>query len=595
MYQNTNKVMEISLHKKNSPMNTAELIIELIEEAGVEYIFGIPGGAIEDLNTALHQSDKIMPVITKHEEGAAFMADGYARVSGRLGICCATAGPGASNLITGLASSQADSIPVCAFTGQVATSVFGKGAVQESGSEGINITSVFSNFTKYSGMLINEKRAQYMVQKAFHLAMAGRSGPVHLSLPADLMKKTVIRDERPNHQTPAYFFDSDEVNTAAEILVRAKRPIIIAGWGVVLSRGADELRKLAEQLNIPVATSPKAKGIFPESHPLSLGVLGFAGSPVAEEFIIKQDVDVLLAVGTSFNEMMTDGWNERLHPSSHLIQIDVDVEEIGKNYPVTLGLCGDANIVMQEIGSAVNRVFTTLNPYDDAGDYTRNPSRCQEIKDLKTKYKVSSISEATDPDLYNPGKLVIDLQQSCPADTIFFADIGNSMAWAIRHLEIDRPYSFFLALGFASMGYAVAAPVGAKLAAPDRPVVAMVGDGSFLMNGFEVATAVNYKIPVIWVVFNNAMLGTVYHGRKLFKEPVPEGLPSCFERVDYVKIAEGLGARGIRLDASTPISRDLIKEIIETGRPTVIDVLIDETAVPPIHNRIRTVDKHFQP
>jgi len=570
-------------------MNTAELIVELLEEAEVEYIFGIPGGAIEDLNTALHQSGRVIPVVTKHEGGAAFMADGYARVSGRLGVCCVTAGPGASNLITGLASSQADSIPVCAFTGQVATSVFGKGAVQESGSEGINITSIFRNFTKYSGMLINENRAQYMVQKAFRLALSGRCGPVHLSLPTDLMKKKVERDRLSSQQQPTCFFDRDQVNAAAEILIKAERPVIIAGWGVALSRGADELQKLAKLLNIPVATSPKAKGTFPESHPLSLGVLGFAGSPIAEEYIIKQDVDVLLAVGTSFNEMMTDGWNKRLQPSHHLIQVDIAAEEIGKNYPVTLGLSGDAKTVMQEIGYAVNRFLSV----DSAGSDKLSTSSFQEIKNLKKKYITSSTSEAADPNRYSPDKLVRDLQQNCPADTIFFADIGNSMAWAIRHLVLDQPYSFFLALGFASMGYAVAAPVGAKLAAKGRPVVAMVGDGSFLMNGFEVATAVNYKIPVVWVVFNNAMLGMVYHGRRLFQQPVPEGLPSSFERVDFVKIAEGLGARGIRLDGSTPISRNLMEDIFSTGRPTVLDILIDEKAVPPIHSRIRTVDKHF--
>jgi len=572
-------------------MNTAELIVELLEEAEVEYIFGIPGSAIEELNTALYQSDKIMPVVTKHEEGAAFMADGYARVSGRLGVCCATAGPGSSNLITGLASSLADSIPVCAFTGQVATSVFGKGALQESGSEGINIVNVFSNFTKYSGMLINEKRAQYMVQKSFRLAISGRCGPVHLSLPTDLMKKKVDRDVLSSQQQPTCFFDRDQVNAAAEILIKAKRPVIIAGWGAALSRGADGLKKLAEQLNIPVATSPKAKGVFPESHSLSLGVLGFAGSPVAEEYILKQEVDVLLAVGTSFNEMMTGGWNKRLQPSHHLIQIDIDAEEIGKNYPVTLGLGGDANTVMQEIGYAVNGALSV----GSSESCKRGSSFFQEIKDLKTKHIVSVVPEATDTNRYNPGKLVRDLQQSCPADTIFFADMGNTMAWAIRHMVIDRPYSFFMAMGFGSMGYAVAAPVGAKLAAPGRPVVTMVGDGSFLMNGFEIATAVNYKIPVVWIVFNNAMLGMVHHGRRLFKQPIPEGLPSSFERVDFVKIAEGLGARGIRLDGSMPVNRNFMKDIFATGRPTVLDVLIDENAVPPIHSRIRAVDKYFQP
>lgn len=569
-------------------MNTAELMIGLLAHAGVEYIFGVPGGAIEDLNTAIYHNGKgVKPIVTKHEAGAAFMADGYARVSRRLGVCCSTAGPGASNLITGLASAYADQIPVLALTGQVATSVFGKGAIQESGSEGVDITNIFRNFTKYSGMLITENRAQYMLHKAVRLAMSGPTGPTHLNLPTDIMKREVDQQEFCSPKMEVRLFDEESVKRAAEYLVAAKRPVVIAGWGVVLSRAAKELLEFAQLLQVPVATSPKAKGVFPESHPLSLGVLGFAGSPAAKEYIIDNEVDVVLGVGTSFSEMMTSGWDDRIHPTEHLIHIDIDPEKIGRNYHVSVGLVGDARMNLTKLCKAIVEERTQQYPS------VHGNSVMEGLAVLRRKHQAVPEDFSSRENLYHPQKLVLDIQRAFPADTVYFADIGNSMAWAIRHMTIDRPYCFYVSLGFGSMGYAVAAPVGAKLAMPERPVVAMVGDGSFLMNGFEVATAVDNDIPVIWVVFNNAMLGMVHHGRRLFKTPIPDGLSPRFKRVDFVRIAEGLGARGVRLDGANPLTPELARDILAEGRPTVLDVWIDEEVVPPIHSRISTVDKHF--
>lgn len=569
-------------------MNTAEMMIDLLSHVGVEYIFGVPGGAIEDLNTAIYHNKKgVKPIVTKHEAGAAFMADGYARVSRRLGVCCSTAGPGASNLITGLASASADQIPVLALTGQVATSVFGKGAIQESASEGVNITNIFRNFTKYSGMLITEDRAQYMLQKAVRIAMSGPTGPTHLNLPTDIMKREVDQKKLCSLKMDGRLFDRESVKRAAGYLAAAKRPVVIAGWGVVLSRAAYELLELAQLLQVPVATSPKAKGVFPESHPLSLGVLGFAGSSAAKEYIIENDVDVVLGVGTSFSEMMTSGWDDRIHPTEHLIHIDIDPEKIGRNYRTSVALVGDARMNLKELCEAIVEERSQQYPA------VQGNSVVEGIAALHRKHQDVPEDFSSRENLYHPQKLVQDIQRAFPADTVYFADIGTSMAWAIRHMTIDRPYCFYVSLGFGSMGYAVAAPVGAKLAMPERPVVAMVGDGSFMMNGFEVATAVDNDIPVIWVVFNNAMLGMVHHGRRLFKTPIPDGLPPRFKRVDFVQIAEGLGARGIRLDGANPLTPELAREILAEGRPTVLDVWIDDEVVPPIHSRIATVDKHF--
>ncbi len=569
-------------------MNAAELIVEMLEESGVEYIFGVPGGAIEDLNTALFNSKKIKVIVTKHEQGAAYIADGYARVSGILGVCCSTAGPGATNLITGLATSYADFIPVCALTGQVATSVFGKGAIQESGAEGVNIVSIFRNFTKYSGLLGNEARIWRMTSKAIRSAYSLPRGPVHLSLPANIMKKQASNEGAVLH-SDVQVFGKEAVKAAAKALAAAKRPVIIAGWGVALSRGADELLELARLLDIPVATSPKAKGVFPESHPLSLRGIGFAGSQIAKKYIIEDEVDVLLAVGTSFNEMMSSGWDERMLPAKHLIHVDVNPEQINKIYNTSIGVIGDAKTVLRELCFAVKREIGV----DVVESRLRYTSARDDVKALRSRQASLDVRPADRDDLYHPQNLVLDIQKSFPQDTIYFADIGNVMAWAIRHLVMERPYSFFVSLGFGGMGYATAATVGARLASDDRPVVALAGDGGFLMNGTEIATAVNYDIPVVWIVFNNAMLGLVYHGRKLFKKPIPEGIPSRFERVDFAKVAEGLGARGIKIDKPGGITPDLINDVLASNRPTVLDVWIDEEAIPPVHSRIETVDKHF--
>jgi acetolactate synthase-1/2/3 large subunit len=375
-------------------------------------------------------------------------------------------------------------------------------------------------------------------------------------------------------------FDREAVKKAAQLLLSAKRPVIVAGWGTVLSRADAELRELAEQMDIPVATSPKAKGIMSESHPLSLGVLGFAGSPVSKEYIIKRDVDVMLAVGTSFNEFVTSGWDKRLLPMKSLIHIDIDCNEIGKNYFVNVGIAGDARTVLHELIYELRRNNKRKEVRDD---------RRKEVKTIKEGLKVKNKKYNKMP--YHPQRLIMDLAEALPKETLYFLDNGNSMAWAIRHLNMTRPYSFYVGLGFASMGFAVAASVGAKLAAGNKPVVALVGDGSFLMNGMEVATAVNYNIPVIWVVMNNSMLGMVYHGRKL--ADIPEGITSTFKPVDFVKLAEGFGARGIRITKPGEINREMMAEIISAGVPTVLDVIIDPEQVPPIHSRIASLEKLY--
>lgn len=567
-------------------MNAAEGIIKALELAGVTQMFGIPGGAIDGFSNALYGNDKISVLVTRHEAGAAYMADAYARLTGKIGVCFTTAGPGASNAVTGIATSFVDCVPVLIFTGQIATSLFGKGAFQGE----VNIVNIFSHFTKYSRTMLNPDRSPGTVYKMIRTARSIPGGPVHLSLPMDMMQKEVSEAIEEPMEIRERLFDREGVREAASILLSARKPAIIAGWGVSLSRGAEELLNLAELLNIPVTTSPKAKGIFPESHPLSLGVSGFAGSPAAKEYFAEAGIDLVLAVGAGLNEMTTGSWNKD-KPPWKIIQIDANIQKIGMNHPVSFGIVGDAASVLREMCFAVRREEGA----DADTKFLRGTPGDFQVERIKAKHASEETAPKSDSELYHPRDLIADIQKSFPKDSAFFADIGNVMTWTIRYMVIDKPYSFFTSLGFGGMGYATAAPVGAKLGAPDRPVVGLVGDSCFLMHGMEVSVASEHDIPAIWIVFNNAMHGMIYHGRKLCDPPILEGVPSHYKkRVDFAKTAEGLGAIGVKIEKAGGLTPELVHKVLALNRPVVFDIWIDGEATPPLGDRVKSVDKIFR-
>ena len=568
-------------------IKAAELLIKYLEEEGVEYVFGIPGGALQPIFNTLSSSEKITPVLTKHEEGAAFMAAGYAWVSGKLSVCCGTTGPGSTNLITGVASAYADSIPILVLTAQIATTNFGKGALQESTYEAVDTVDIYKSFTKYSAMVFKSSNLAEMVRRALRLALSGRRRPVHLNLPCDVMNEEVELDLRvpDTYRTWSKSFDRESVKKAATYLLKARNPAMILGSGAITSEATDEAKTIAEMLNIPVATTPKAKGAFPMDHELSLGVFGVAGSPMAERYILADEVDILLTVGTSFNEWATKAWDPRFLPKEALLQIDIDPYEIGKNYPVTVRLVGDAKTILTEVYYEMKRQIGKMP------DFKPNVSLSEFLKFKESsKMYIDEEKMSSDAIPIKPQRLMKDLRDSLSYDAIIFVDAGSTRFWAIHYLPVYYPKTFITGIGFASMGYGVAAAVGGKFAAPDKPVVSIVGDGSFLMNGMEVATAVNYNMPVIWVILNDAQLGMVYHGQKALGHHV---VACTFQRVDFVKIAEGLGAQGIRIDKPGQINRDMMDEIIESGKPTVLDVIIDSEESPPIGSRISALKRAY--
>jgi acetolactate synthase I/II/III large subunit len=564
-----------------------EVLMRYLEAEDVRYIFGIPGGPLMPLYEAMFDHGGIKPIISKHEEGASFMADGYARVRGGLGVCCATTGPGATNALTGVACAMMDCTPVMLITAQVSLEAFGKGAAQESTTHAIDVVDLYKT-TKSSLMLLSPERIGETVRHLLRQSLTGRPGPVHLNLPADMVKRplTAHHAQIKPHSVETYAFDRNAVRAAAEALAGARRPVILAGHGVRLSKAWRSLRQLAERLEIPVATSPKGKGVFPESHPLSMGVFGFAGSPQSKEYFLSDDVDVLLAVGTGLGELATHCWSEQLRPSDTLIQIDVDPTQIGRNYPVQVGIAGDAHTALSEILLEVNYAVRRQGEPDLAA----RRAAIDRFKASHARYvNVEGFEDTSMP--LKPQRLMRELQEVLTDEAILFVDIGNVMAWAIHFLEVNHPGMFQINLGLASMGHAVAAAIGGKLAAPDRPVVALVGDAAFAMNGMEVHTAVENQVPVIWVVMNNGGHGMVMHGERLqFKGKFQTGK---FRRpLNIAQLASGMGAQTAIIDRPGQFGQ-AFADALASREPTVLDVRIDPNAMPPLAMRIETLDRFF--
>lgn len=570
-----------------STVSSVDLLVKYLEAEGVEYIFGIPGGPLMPLYEAIFASGKIKPILAKHEGGAAFMADGYARVGRGLGVCCATSGPGATNLVTGVAAAYADSIPMLVLTAQVATGAFAKGAAQDGTVHCVDVVEMFKPMTKMSTMLVSGDKMGDMVRLAIRTAMTGRRGPVHLNLPADLVKKqvpfTLVPPER-FRPAPAAF-DRDAIREASKHLLRAKRPGILIGHGANLSGANAEIKALAERFMIPVATSPKAKGAFPEDHVLSMGVLGFAGSPRADDYFLSGEMDVLLVVGCSLGELSTHAWDPRLQPSSALIQVDIDPEQVGKNYPTSVGIVGDAKACLHELLFQMDRDRKWLE---------KPSSRTLEwVRSFKSDrpWCLAPEKSLSDASPIKPQRMIHELRQWLPDDAVMFVDIGNSMAWAIHYFPVSEPNTFHLNLGMGSMGHAVAGAIGGKLAARGRTVVALIGDAAFAMNGMEIHTAVDHRVPVVWIVANNGGHGMVAHGER--HQFGGKFVSSKFRQPLHVaRIAEGMGARVSRVEKAGDLPKAL-KSALASGEPAVLDVVIDAEEAPPMRMRIEALARFF--
>ncbi|MCC7385845.1 MAG: thiamine pyrophosphate-binding protein [Deltaproteobacteria bacterium] len=549
-----------ALRKRTTPARAADVLIDVLHKAGVRAIFGLPGGAIAPLNDALLDRTDVRVVTTRHEAGAMFAACGYARATEQVAVVMVTSGPGVLNCMTGLASAFCDGLPVLLIAGEVPRNVFGKGALQEGSSYNLNIVGMAKHITKLALEATDPNNAPSFLRRALATAAAGRQGPVLLSLPFDISVAQIIRPGLAGEATVKSSIDEGLVAKVAVTLENAKRPVIFAGAGSRWGHGPERLRHLAERLQIPVMTTPKAKGVFPESHRLSLGVFGFGGHPSAREYL-EAGTDVLLAVGTGLGDAATDGWSDLLRPSEHLIQIDTDALRIGRSYPVSVGLVGEAEFVLEQINRKLSPV-------------------------LHRRTRTFGVRRYTDPSVASPSaristpRALWELQQVLPVNTRYTCDMGDHLLFAAHYLEINDPQGFLIMIGLASMGSGIAGALGVKLAGPEHSVAAIVGDGCFAMSMGDLATAVHEKVPIVVAVINDGRYGMVERSNANIYGRTPSY--DCGQ-LDVAGVARGLGADVLVIEQPGDLLRaDLARS---PDRPLVLDIRVDSSIVMPRNKR----------
>jgi len=534
-------------------MTGAKALIEALKRRKVEVIFGIPGGAIMPVYDVLYDTEEIRHVLMRHEQCAAHAADGYARASGRVGVCMATSGPGATNLVTGIANAYMDSSPVVAFTGQVPRAYIGKDAFQET-----DIIGITTPITKYNFQALSPSDIPWMVKAAFYIASTGRPGPVLIDLPKDVQTEAEdmefdddieIRGYKPNYEPHPL-----QIERAADLLANAEKPVIIAGGGVISAAATRELIMLAELLQAPVATTLMGKGCIPEDHPLSLGLLGMHGT-VASNLTVPE-ADVLLAVGMRFSDRTT-GNVEKFCPDAKIIHIDIDTAEIGKNIEPHIPIVADAKRALRAL---YDRLIKKLKRRERSKWISR-------IAELKKQHE-----EMGEKPGLSPPRLMKELRKILPTDAIITTEVGQNQMWAALYLKAYKPRTFISSGGLGTMGFGFPASLGAKVACPDVPVVDIAGDGSFLMTEQDLASSVKEKIPVIVIILDNRYLGMVAQWQRLFYDR-RYSATHLGETPDFVKLAEAFGAQGTYVGSISEFRR-AVKEAIRSDVTTVIDVPI---------------------
>jgi len=560
-----------------------DVFLRYLKAERANVVFGVPGGLLHPFFEAIEQDPEFQLIVTKHEEGAAFMADGYARVGRRLAVCAGTSGPGATNLLTGVSVAYADGIPLLVVTGQAASHALGKGAAQETSPEYMDTVAMFRPVTKYSTMVPSPGKLSHHLRLALRLALTGRPGPVHVNVPVDFWEQPKQEDwfDPSTYRPTTHQFDRAAVQETARKLMSAARPVILVGSGVAAAGAEEHLRTLAELLPARVATTPRAKGVFPEDHPLSLGVFGFAGHTDARNTLLGSDVDALFTVGASLNETTTYNWQPELGARRAFIQLDIDAERIGRNYPVDVALVGDAQTVLIELIYHIHRTIR------DGSAPASTWSAAVPLVRGHERY-LDADSRQSDALPVTPQRWRADIDEVLPEDAVVFSDIGGHMLFNIHHLQISRNQRFVLNLGFGSMGHGVAAPIGAALAVGSRPVVAIVGDACFTMNGMELLTANEYQVPVIWIVENNQMHGITWHGSKLVGQRRPMDSVVYRRPLEVAAIARAMGLSAWVVDRPGQIQR-VFSDALRLNAPCVIEVRVDGTLPPPLGDRAKTI------
>lgn len=532
----------------------AQILVKSLEAEHVDTIFGLPGGQVIPLYNALYDA-KFNNILVRHEQAAAHAADGYSRAGGKVGVCIATSGPGATNLVTGIATAYMDSIPLVAITGQVPTSILGTDAFQEADIIGGTMSVIKHSLQVHEPSLIPDT-----IKKAFYIASSGRPGPVLVDLPSNVQKAMGKFSWPDEIDLPGYRPDAninlDKLDEAVSIIEKAKRPVIYAGGGVILSHASPQLRALAEKLNMPVVTTLMGKGAFPETHPKSLGMAGMHGTPVANRALMS--ADVIIAIGTRLSDRTT-GSAETFAPDAKIIHIDRDPAEVDKRIVTDVWLIGDAA-----------KVLTTLSKAITKRKFARDSwfAKLAKIKEEQT------IPNPKYPGAITPWQILETLNTVTKGDITLTTEVGQHQMWAAQFFTMDEPNHFITSGGLGTMGFGFPAAMGAYFARPSRPVVCIAGDGSFMMNIQELDTCARYNIPVKVFVFNNSCLGMVRQWQELFYE---KRYSSTLypQDPDFVKIAEGMGVAGFRVEKPQQVKRAIEKALSIDG-PVVVDFKIPQ-------------------
>ncbi|QUH24448.1 biosynthetic-type acetolactate synthase large subunit [Serpentinicella alkaliphila] len=530
----------------------AEILLECLIEQGVDTIFGYPGGAVLNIYDALYKYEQmIRHVLTAHEQGASHAADGYARATGKVGVCLATSGPGATNLVTGIATAYMDSVPMVAITGNVALPLLGKDSFQE-----VDITGITMPITKHNFIVKNINELASIVRKAFYIAQEGRPGPVLIDIPKDITAQLgEYKYEKPRVVDKS-LNELDEVSVANAIglISGAKKPYLYIGGGVITAEATEELKTFAEKIQAPVSSSLMGLGGFTSDHPLFTGMIGMHGTRTSNAAV--SECDLLIAVGARFSDRVIGKVSEFAN-SAQILHIDVDPAEINKNIVTTHHLVGDIKEVLKVLNSKINN--------------QERPEWTKKIKEWKEKYPLSYCED----DSLKPQYIIEKISEITNGDAIITTEVGQNQMWTAQYYQFKKPRTFVSSGGLGTMGFGLGASMGAQVACPDKTVFNISGDGCFRMNCNELATAVEYNIPVIIVILNNHVLGMVRQWQNIFYGGRFSATNLEGRTTDFVKLAEAYGAVAYNITKKEEVE-DTIRRAIAVKKPVVINCEIDK-------------------
>ena len=530
-------------------LNGAEIVIECLKEQGVDTVFGYPGGAILNVYDELYKHrDEIRHILTSHEQGASHAADGYARATGKVGVCLATSGPGATNLVTGIATAYMDSIPIVAITCNVGVSLLGKDSFQE-----IDITGITLPITKYNFIVKDVGELADTIRKAFRIAKSGRPGPVLIDIPKDVTSN-VTEYEYKTPEQPARAevqISQEELDSALSMIRNSERPVIFVGGGAVLSDASEELFEFVGKVDAPVTDTLMGKGAFPGTDPRYTGMLGMHGTKASNYSV--SECDLLIVAGARFSDRVT-GNTETFAKNARILQIDIDPAEMNKNIIITQGIEGDIKKVLELLNKNLDQ--------QDHGEWLKK------VEEYKEKYPLKY-----HPDGLTGPFIVEEIYRRTKGEALIVTEVGQHQMWAAQYYKYTKPHTLLTSGGLGTMGYGLGAALGAKTGCPDKTVINIAGDGCFRMNMNEIATAVRHNIPVIQVVVNNHVLGMVRQWQDLFYDE-RYSATVLRDAVDFVKLAEAMGAVGIRASSQQEFC-DALERALTLNRPVVIDCQID--------------------